>query len=85
MQSAIAACQSLAPAGGARGQGSQAFEAYRSCLGDHGVVVPSPSSTDSSAAGPPPTFDRSDPTFASANEICRALLPQSETYTTVAP
>jgi hypothetical protein len=85
MQSAIAACQSLAPAGGARGQGSQAFQAYTSCLADHGVVAPDPSSTDSSAAGPPPTFDRSDPAFASANEICRALLPQAATSTTVAP
>jgi hypothetical protein len=91
-QSAMQACQSLAPAGGRGGPGGQAFQAYTSCLADHGVNVAS-ASTDSgasdapgSASGPPPSFDRNDPAFEAANQVCQALLPQGQaTTTTVVP
>lgn len=71
--SAQQACASLRPAGGQGGQGARggaASAAYRSCLADHGVTVPSTSS-----GGPPPSIDRNDPNFAAANDACRALLP----------
>lgn len=61
------ACANLRAAGG---RGGAATSAYRSCLADHGVTVPSTSS-----GGPPPSIDRSDPNFAAANQACRALLP----------
>ena len=65
------ACASLRPAGGQGGRGGGAAgAAYRSCLADHGVTVPSTSS-----GGPPPSIDRSDPNFAAANDVCKALLP----------
>ena len=63
------ACASLRPAGGGS-RGGAAAAAYRSCLADHGVTVPSTSS-----GGPPPSIDRNDPNFAAANDACRALLP----------
>jgi len=63
------ACASLRPAGGPGGRGGAAGAAYRSCLADHGVTVPSTSS-----GGPPPSIDRNDPNFAAANQTCRALL-----------
>jgi hypothetical protein len=61
------ACASLRPTGG---RGGAASAAYRSCLADHGVTVPSTSS-----GGPPPSIDRNDPNFAAASQACRALLP----------
>jgi len=67
------ACANLRPTGnggGGGGRGGAAAAAYRSCLADHGVAVPSTSS-----GGPPPSIDRNDPTFAAANQVCRALLP----------
>ena len=68
---AMQACANLRPAGGGGGgRGGAAGAAYRSCLADHGVTVPSTSS-----GGPPPSIDRNDPNFASANQVCRALLP----------
>jgi hypothetical protein len=54
-------------AGGANGQGSQDFQAYLSCLSDHGVKVP----TSGGLAG----LDRNDPTFQTANQTCGTLLP----------
>ncbi|HEX4818797.1 MAG TPA: hypothetical protein VFV00_01215 [Acidimicrobiales bacterium] len=64
------ACANLRPAGNGGGRGGAAGAAYRSCLADHGVTVPSTSS-----GGPPPSIDRNDPNFAAANQACRALLP----------
>lgn len=66
------ACANLRPTGNGGGgaRGGAAGAAYRSCLADHGVTVPSTSS-----GGPPPSIDRSDPNFAAANQACRALLP----------
>jgi hypothetical protein len=89
LQEAFNACRDKAPAGGfGGGRSSQAFQAYASCLRDHGVDVPDPSTSTSTLAGqstPPPTFDRSDPDFTAANEACQALLPTSTTTTAVKP
>lgn len=86
-QEAFNACRDKAPAGGFGGaRNSQAFQAYTSCLRDHGVDVPDPSTRTSTSTGqstPPPTFDRNDPDFAAANQACQALLPTPSTTTTV--
>jgi len=68
--SAQQSCANLRPAGNGGVRGGAAAAAYRSCLADHGVTVPSTSS-----GGPPPSIDRNDPNFAAANQACRALLP----------
>jgi hypothetical protein len=97
MEAAQTACASLRPAGqGGFGQGGagngqfrQAYQAYLSCLADHGVTVPSTAATAATApstnASPPgggrpdgfnqPTFDQNDPTFQAANQVCGVLLP----------
>ncbi|MCU1486996.1 MAG: hypothetical protein JWN67_3742, partial [Actinomycetia bacterium] len=81
LQAAQDACADKRPAGGGFGggggggaAGSTAFQAYASCLADHGVTV----TTASTTAGQParPGIDRNDPDFAKANETCSALLPQ---------
>lgn len=70
---ATAACADLAPQGGPGGGAralpdDTALAAYRSCLGDHDVVV-----------GENPQalaeLDRSDPAVAAAMETCAPLLP----------
>ncbi|MEX1009675.1 MAG: hypothetical protein WD271_17795 [Acidimicrobiia bacterium] len=69
-QAAQKACQSKLPAGGFGGSGgaqSGQFQAYLSCLGDHGVKVPSSAALRN--------LDRNDPTFQAADQICGALLP----------
>ncbi len=75
--------------GGNRGANSAAFRAYVSCLSDHGVKVTTPTtsanaspttaagSSSSSVPAPVPTFDRNDPAFAAANQVCSALLPNN--------
>ena len=63
--------------GGGGGRNSQAFQAYTSCLGDHGVKVPKQTGTT------PPTFDRNSAAFVAANKVCAALLPTPSTTTTV--
>jgi hypothetical protein len=88
------ACESLRPAGGFGGGGggvrnSAAFKAYVSCLADHGVAVSTTTSTSTTAGTASPQrpgqqFDRNDPHFASANQVCMALLPQPSTTTTTA-
>lgn len=85
LQEAFNACQDKAPAGGLGGApNSQELQAYTSCLRDHGVDVPDPSSSSSTSTGQSttPSFDRNDPDFAAANEACQALLPSSTTTTT---
>jgi hypothetical protein len=54
--------------GGPGGQNSQDFQAYLSCLSDHGVKVPS--------NGGIRNLDPNDETFKAANQTCGALLPQ---------
>jgi hypothetical protein len=69
-QAAQKACASKRPAGGSGRFGQQnsaQFQAYLSCLSDHGVKVP----TNGGLRG----LDRNDPTFQAANQICGVLLP----------
>jgi hypothetical protein len=65
------ACMSKLPAGGFGGFGGRStpqFQAYLSCLKDHGVKVPTGST---GLRG----LNRNDPAFQAANQICGALLP----------
>jgi len=83
-QQAFSACRSKLPSGGRGrfGQNSQAFQAYTSCLKDHGVTVPS---GPSGASGANPGSFRalqSDPEFAAANKTCQVLLPARNGNTT---
>lgn len=90
-QAAQQACESLRPTGAFGGQGgarnNPAFRAYVSCLADHGVAVSTTTSTSTASGNAQPTgreFDRNDPHFAAANQVCMALLPQPSTTTTTA-
>jgi hypothetical protein len=68
------------PTGGTNGPGTQspAFEAYSSCLKDHGVTLP-----DGGGFG---GVNRDDPTFKAADAICAPLRPApSASTTTVKP
>ena len=64
-QNALNACRSQLPTGGSFN--SSAFQAFRSCLSDHGVTMPA----NGGFAG----INRNDPKFVSAMTICRPLLP----------
>lgn len=90
---AVKACKSKIPKGGFgfgganRGQ----FQAYISCLRDHGVNIPQPGSgsggsgsgssttaaggSGGNGGGPLGGLNRNDPTFQAANQICAPLLP----------
>ena len=78
------ACQDKVPQGafGGRGGGGgdpaarSARQAYRRCLADHGVQVPT---TVTNTPGLPPTINRDDPAFAAADQVCRPLLPTTTT------
>jgi hypothetical protein len=93
-RAAFRACRSKLPGGGFGGRGfaggasATQLKAYLSCLGDNGVKVPktSTSTTAGNGSGPRGAFGslrsvRSDPKFAAANKICRALLPARGTTT----
>jgi hypothetical protein len=75
---------------GRGGANSQAFTAYLSCLSDHGVTVPtstSTSGTSGSTSGPQAgggalSAVRRDPQFAAANKTCQVLLPTPGSTTT---
>jgi len=67
-QSALSACRSKLPTGGGFRNGS-AFQAYRSCLQDHGVTVPAQGANRGS-------FNRNDPKVQTAMKTCAPLLPQ---------
>ena len=71
------ACQSLQPTdrGPQNGPPSQAFEAYTSCMKDHGVTI---------VGGAPAGGTRDDPTFKAADAICGVLRPAPTTTTTTA-
>ncbi len=64
-RAALAACRSKLPTGGV--PNSSAFQAYRSCLQDHGVTLP--------ATGGTGTINRNDPKVQTALATCRPLLP----------
>ena len=86
-QEARQACQSLAPQG--QRQGMQQLQAFRSCLSDHGVTLPTPTpgAMRSPGANRTPGARRSpgmgflgglktsDPKVAKALKTCRPLLP----------
>jgi len=89
VQAAFSACQSKLPSGGGFGGGganAQDLQAYTSCLGDHGVKVPTPASGSQPGGRAGLGAIRSDPKFAAANKICGALLPAAggSTTTTIA-
>lgn len=78
LQSALQACGgTFGGGGGAAGPNSQAFQAYTSCLRDHGVNVPQQGASNQT----PPTFDRSSAAYSAANKVCGALLPSSPSST----
>ena len=62
------ACADKLPSFANGGQNSQDFQAYLSCLSDHGVKVPSNGGIQG--------LDPNDETFKAANQTCGALLPQ---------
>jgi hypothetical protein len=67
-QAALNACRSTLPTSGGRLNNS-AFQAYRSCLSDHGVQLPAQGQTGS-------TINRNDPKVQTAMKTCAPLLPQ---------
>jgi len=80
-KAALAACASKLPTRGVNLPNNSAFAAYRSCLKDHGVTLPT------SGGG---SFNRNDPKVQAALATCRPLLPAggfggSTTTTTIKP
>lgn len=80
LQAALGACRSKLPNGGRFGGGgganAGAVKAYLSCLGDHGVTVPTTTSGSTPAgAGSQLRAVRNDPKYAAASKACAALLP----------
>jgi hypothetical protein len=79
-QKALQACESLRPQfNGRRGGGdNSAYQAFTSCLKDHGVTLPTPSpgaSNSPARRGGFGTIDTSDPKTAKAYTTCKPLLP----------
>src|SRR5262249_29607277 len=89
-QAAQQACASLLPEGasfgpfgGGQGGGpnASAFNAYRSCLSDHGVTLPrrqngqAANGGSASSSSPPVSIDRNSDAFKAANTVCAPLLP----------
>jgi hypothetical protein len=82
MQAAMQACASLRPAGGGfGGRGGAALTAFRNCMSQQGVVIPTtrptafptaPASGGSRYLG---GLDPNDPKVAAALKICSPLLP----------
>jgi hypothetical protein len=80
-QAALAACRSKLPTGTGNALNNTAFQAYRSCLKDHGVTLP--------ATGGAGSINRNDPKVQAAMKTCQPLLPAGgfgrSTTTTTAP
>lgn len=80
-KAALAACRSKLPTGTGNALNNSAFQAYRSCLKDHGVTLPATGGTGS--------INRSDPKVQTAMKTCQPLLPAGgfgrSTTTTTAP
>ncbi|MBN6546491.1 hypothetical protein, partial [Actinacidiphila bryophytorum] len=80
-QAAMKACEALRPQFSGRGGGAgggadaSAFQAFTSCLKDHGVTLPtgSPSSRPGRFGA---NLDTADPKVAKAYATCKPLLPQ---------
>lgn len=93
-QQAFTACRSKLPNGGrfggrgfAGGANATQLKAYLSCLSDHGVKVPTTTSTPAGGSGlrrfgNPLASVRNDPHFAAASKQCAPLLPARGTRTT---
>lgn len=83
-QQALQACGGGNGFGGGGGANAQAFTAYLSCLSDHGVAVPTSTSTSGTQARGAGALNavRSDPNYAAANKTCQALLPTPGSTTT---
>jgi hypothetical protein len=96
-KTALAACKSKLPTGGGGGgfQNNTAFQAYLSCLKDHGVVLPTGAAggaggtTSTTAPGTTSTtFNRNDPKVVAAMKTCAPLRPATGfggTTTTTVP
>jgi hypothetical protein len=83
-KAALDACMSKLPTRGADAPNNSAFQAYRSCLKDHGVTLPT---AGGSGAG---AINRNDPKVKAAFATCQPLLPaggfgRSTTTTTIKP
>ena len=80
-EAALAACRSKLPTGTGNPLNNTAFQAYRSCLKDHGVTLP--------ATGGAGSINRNDPKVQAAMKTCQPLLPAGgfgrSTTTTTAP
>jgi hypothetical protein len=80
-KAALAACRSKLPTGTGNPLNNTAFQAYRSCLKDHGVTLP--------ANGGAGSINRNDPKVQAAMKTCQPLLPAGgfgrSTTTTTAP
>ena len=90
LQAARDACADLLPegatfgggfAGRAGGADATAFNAYRSCMSDHGVTIGGGQSGGAQNGsgqngGAPVSIDRNSDTFKAANAVCAPLLPQ---------
>ncbi|MDQ1502864.1 MAG: hypothetical protein QOD57_591 [Actinomycetota bacterium] len=91
------ACASLRPAGGLRGGGinSGPRKAFRRCMTDHGVTLPTaatrgtgpdPSSTEAAPRGGMLNgLDRKDPVVVKALDACRSLLVSPSTSSSTKP
>jgi hypothetical protein len=66
-KTALAACKSKLPTFGGGGQNNTAFQAYTSCLKDHGVTLPTQGGSGS--------LNRNDPKVKAAMTTCAPLLP----------
>jgi hypothetical protein len=77
LQDALKACgvngNGAFPGGGSPAN-RQAFQAYSSCMKDHGVDFPTPGA-GGSGGSTPSTADRTSQTFKTANDVCKVLLP----------
>ncbi len=84
-QAAQQACADLLPEGATFGNGfpgggpgggidNSAFNAYRSCMSDHGVTIPERQNGENSS-GAPVSIDRNSDAFKAANDVCASLLP----------
>ena len=89
------ACAKLRPTGGLRSGelSTQRRGAFRRCLKDHGVALPTTSTGAKGSAAPPEGgrggmlagLDRNDPAVASALQACRSQLVSPTTSTSTRP
>jgi hypothetical protein len=90
------ACAKLRPAGGLRSSGLSTHRrgAFRRCLKDHGVTLPTTATTGAEGtAAPSPGgrggmlagLDRNDPSVAAALQACRSQLVSPATSTSTGP